>query len=132
MGLFNHNDVNYVGPDFEFRQKLNHRSDSKNLVLILNTPMWVSDIVMSCQKNLCRGIRTFYIGINRYQVLGNDTTRVYGTTENCSLDLIHLLSTQVKEQGFDVTKSGQFDHDLGRYFNFVQPLTWIYGHDVTN
>jgi hypothetical protein len=132
VSLFDGKDVNYVGADSEFQQKLNHDSNSKNLVLILNTPMWVSDIISNCKKHLFSSTRTFYIGINRYQVLGNDTNTVYSTTENCSVDLICLLSTTVKEQGFDVKKSGHFDHDLGRYFNFVQPLTWIYGHNVTN
>jgi hypothetical protein len=132
VSLFDNKDVNYIGVDFEFQQKLEHNPDSENVVLILNTPMWVSDIVAACRQHLSPSVRTFYIGINRYQVLGNNTTRIFNTTENLGADLISLLADIVLEQGFTVTKSGQFDHDLGRYFNFVQPLTWVYGHNVTN
>lgn len=132
LSLFDNKDVNYAGIDFEFQKKLNHNPDSENLVLILNTPTWVSGIIAACQKHLTSGIKTFYIGINRYQVLGNDTVKVINTTEHCGPDLINLISNTANEQGFAVTKSGHFDHDLGRYFNFVQPLTWVYGHNITN
>jgi hypothetical protein len=132
VSLFDNKDVNYIGVDFEFQQMLEHNPDSENVVLILSTPGWVSDIVAMCRQHLSPSVRTFYIGINRYQVLGNDTTNIFNTTENPGADLISLLTDIVLEQGFTVTKSGHFDRDLGRYFNFVQPLTWVYGHNVTN
>ena len=132
VNLFNNKDVNYIGVDVEFQQKLEHNPDSENVVLILNTPVWVSDVINHCRQHLHTKIKTFYIGINRYQVLGNNTTKEFDTTENVGADLIHLLTNLVQEQGFTVTKSGHFDHDRGRYFNFVQPLTWVYGHNVTN
>jgi uncharacterized protein (DUF302 family) len=52
--------------------------------------------------------------------LGNDTKLLVD-------DLVGLLAYAVKQQGFKVVKKSQIERDLGRYFNFVQPLTWIYG-----
>ena len=54
------------------------------------------------------------------------------STSNHGSDLIDFVTELASHQGFLVTKSGQFDNDLGRYFNFVQPLTWVYGNNSTN
>ena len=132
MDLFDNVSVNYIGFDHEFKQQLMHDPDSNNLVLILNSPIWVSDIVASCQKYLINSVETFYIGINRYLVLGNDTTMLVENTTNRGSDLIHVITEIAKTQKFSVTKSGHFDQDRGRYFNFIQPLTWVYGHKITN
>lgn len=132
MDLFDNASVNYIGFDHEFKQQLIHDPNSNNLVLILNSPIWVSDIVASCQKYLIDSVETFYIGINRYLVLGNDTTMLVKNTGNCGGDLIHIITEITKTHKFSVTKFGQFDQDRGRYFNFIQPLTWVYGHKTTN
>jgi hypothetical protein len=132
LSLFPEKTVNYVGNDPEFRQRLSHSADSQDLILILNTPIWVSDIIASCKQHLTKQVETFYIGINRYCVQGNDTSKVLLDTGNRGGDLIHLVTEIVESQGFSVSKSGQFDNDQGRYFNFVQPLTWVYGHNFTN
>lgn len=132
MDLFANSSVNYIGFDHEFKQRLAHDSTSSNLVLILNSPIWVSDIVATCQKHLTNSVETFYIGINRYVVLGNDTTMLIKNTENRGKDLIHLITELVKIQNFSVSKYGHFDQDHGRYFNFIQPLTWVYGHKTTD
>jgi hypothetical protein len=57
--------------------------------------------------------------------LGNDTKLLVD-------DLVGLLAYAVEQQGFEVVKKSQIERDLGRYFNFVQPLTWIYGKKTTN
>jgi len=132
LNLFKNKTVNYVGPDIEFQQQLAHDSNSTNLVLVLNKPMWISNVVTMCQMHLNNNVDTFYVSINRYQVLGNDTNREINCTDNHSSDLIQLVTDIAKEQEFEVVKSGQYNQDLGRYFNFVQPLTWVYGHHNTN
>jgi hypothetical protein len=132
LDLFKGQTVNYVGSDFEFCRRLSHDTASTNLVLILNHPLWISDIVAACQKYLSSKVKTFYLGVNRYQVLGNDTYRNIKRADNHSSELIQLITDLAQEQGFNVLKSGQHDQDLGRYFNFVQPLTWVYGHNNSN
>lgn len=132
LSLFENKSVNYVGKDPEYQNWLTVDPQSKNLVLIFNSPMWVSDLINNCRKHLSPDVEIFYIGINRYQVLGNDTNLVFKSDTAHGLRLLNLISTVVLHQGFEVIKSGHFDHDLGRYFNFVQPLTWVYGHNLTN
>jgi len=132
LGLFKTETVKYVGHDNEFKKHLTCDQNSSNLVLILNKPMWVSEIVNDCNTHLSDNIKKFYIGINRYFVLGNDTTICVANAENRSYELINLITSIVNTQGFTVLKSGQHDQDCGRYFNFVQPLTWVYGYKSTD
>lgn len=132
LDLFNNELVKYVGIDTEFKQHLNEDSSASNLILVLNQPMWCSDIIQSCHAHLTSSIDKFYIGLNRYYLLGNDTTRHIHKTDHYGQDCIKFLTTVVNDLGFCVTKTGTFDNDLGRYFNFVQPLTWIYGNKITN
>jgi hypothetical protein len=132
MELFNNMHVNYIGTDNEFKQHFTHDSTSENLILILNSSMWVSTIIANCKQHLASHVKTFYIGINRYCILGNDTNKVIRNTENHSTDLIQFITNITEDQGFIVTKSGMFDQDLGKYFNFVQPLTWVYGYNTSN
>lgn len=130
--LFKDSSVNYVGYDQEFKQHLKYDANSANLVLILNDPMWLSNIADKCKKHLSTHVNTFYIGINRYRVLGNDTTISERNTGNHSKDLIAVIAEIAASQGFTVAKYGHFDQDRGKYFNFVQPLTWVYGYKTTN
>lgn len=132
VDLFRKEPVRYIGSDTEFATNLETAADAENLVLILNRPMWCSEIIQLCRTHLDSGINKFYIGINRYVILGNDTNVSFVTSEQPGMDVINLLASVVNEQGFCITKSGTFDHDLGRYFNFVQPLTWIYGIKIAN
>jgi hypothetical protein len=132
LQLFANQTVNYVGTDIQFRQNLTHQETADNLVLIVNRPVWVSDIIDDCRKHLTKHVNTFYIGINRYQLLGNNTSRKIKNTGNHGGDLIQFMKEVVSEQGFTVSKSGYYDHDRGQYFNFVQPLTWIYGYKITD
>jgi hypothetical protein len=38
----------------------------------------------------------------------------------------------VEQHGFEVIEKSKIERDLGRYFNFVQPITWIYARKITN
>lgn len=132
IDLFKDRPVKYIGTDLEFKKNLNVNNAASNLILILNQPQWCSDVIKICRDCLDSTIDKFYIGVNRYQLLGNDTTRNIESSGQHGVDYIKFLTTIVTELGFCVTKTGSFDNDLGRYFNFVQPLTWIYGNNVTN
>lgn len=132
LDLFKAEPVKYIGIDTEFKQHVNENSSASNLILILNQPMWCSNIIQSCHLHLTSSIDKFYIGLNRYYLLGNDTTINIHATNQRGYDCIEFLTTVVNDLGFCVTKTGTFDNDLGRYFNFVQPLTWIYGNKITN
>jgi hypothetical protein len=127
LSLFDNKPVRYIGYDIEFLKTLTVSDSSANLILILNQPMWCSEIIDRCNQVLDSSVDNFYIGINRYQVLGNDTNKPLRISDNTSQDLIDFLTVVVQSLGFNVVDSGSFNNDLGRYFNFVQPLTWIFG-----
>lgn len=120
VNLFQGEPVNYVGNDVEFAQHLNCIALTGNLILTINHAHWVSDILKICQNHLTNNIERVYFSVNRYCLLGNDTKLLVD-------DLVGLLAYAVEQQGFEVVKKSQIERDLGRYFNFVQPLTWIYG-----
>ena len=125
LDLFAGMPVNYIGHDDEFKQHLDISSTAANLILIFNKRIWVSDIHKTLEKHLTDPIKKFYIGINRYSVIGNDT----------NIDATHLLELIEKflnKLNYQVEKTGKFDQDCGQYFNFVQQLTWIYGSAKEN
>jgi hypothetical protein len=124
--------VRYVGDDPEFAQNLTTQDNASRLVLILNRPLWCSDIIEQCQKYLAQDITEFYIGINRYQILGNNTNIIFEPDQVAGINITCMLEQIVNKCGFVVTDKGYFDHDQGRYFNFIQPLTWVYGVNATN
>ena len=127
LDLFAGQDVNYVGRDSEFKKLVNHNSSSTNLILIVNNSVWCSDIIELISQHLKRPVETFYIGLNRYCVKGNDTEGNFLDTGSHGNDLVLMVSNIVSKLGYSVTKFGSYDNDLGRHFNFVQPLTWAYG-----
>ena len=125
LKLFKNKKVRYVGRDNEFAQHLDCDSLSHDLVLIINHCMWVSEMLESCRRHLAVSTGYFYIGINRYLILGNDT--------HCSAeDPVDLIKKYVESLGFKIIKHSQIERDLGRKFNFVQPRTWIYGTKNSN
>jgi hypothetical protein len=130
--LFNNQPVKYAGNDQEFAANLTCDATASNLILILNQPLWLSEVVDRCQQLLVAPIDTFYIGLNRYCVKGNDTSRNFISTGARGADLVDCLESVINKQGYEKKESGYFDDDLGRYFNFVQPLTWIYGTQKAN
>lgn len=131
MSLFGSSKVTYQGSDSEFSAMINNCPDSDNLILIINSPHWASDIITQILEHLGpQRYKNFYIGINRYQILGNDTNLIL--PKSTGPGIISLFSIICNYCGYIVTKSGHLDNDRGRYFNFVQPLTWIYGTTQTN
>ena len=125
IDLFQNNPVRYVGRDPEFARHLQCDNLSSNLILIINHPVWVSDILKICQQNLTNATEYVYLSINRYWVLGNDT-------DINAKDLVDLLVQIVKRHEYKIIKKSTVERDLGRHFNFVQPLTWIYANKITN
>jgi len=132
LKLFDGQPVKYVGNDLEFSNCLNLDDHAENLVLIINQSTWCSELISLCKTQLTDPIKTFYIGINRYCIKGNDTVIDIAITKDKGLDLINFVDSQIRLSGYSTKQSGYFDQDLGRYFNFVQPLTWLYGNKTTN
>jgi len=132
LKLFDSQSVKYVGDDLEFAKHLNQDDRAENLILIINQSIWCSELISLCKTQLTDSIKTFYIGINRYCVKGNDTTIDFKISENKGKDLIDFIDSQIQTYGYLTKLSGHFDLDQGRYFNFVQPLTWLYGNKTTN
>jgi hypothetical protein len=132
LGLFNNRSVRYIGDDVEFAQHLTLDNTSTNLILVLNSPMWISDLYRILHKNLTHPVTNFYIGINRYYILGNDTTMIIENFGQAGANIIQVVEKIVRKLNFKITKHGTYDYDRGRHFNFVQPLTWAYGSHVTN
>jgi hypothetical protein len=122
LSIYKDRPVKYIGHDDEFAKNLLIDIDSKDVVAIFNTNSWLSDLV-SFIKNLGE-YNSFYLGINRYVIQGNDTNFVFDSSESNGQQLLKLVSTILPQ--FDIINSGHVDNDQGKYFNFIQPLTWIY------
>jgi hypothetical protein len=125
LDLFQDKSVRYVGQDHEFAKNLQCDVAAKNMILTINHAVWVSDLLDSCQQHLTADIDQAYLSVNRYCLLGNDTDFI----ANNVIDLLAKILTQF---GFTAIQTGQIERDLGRYFNFVQPLTWAYGSKTAN
>lgn len=124
--LFADLSVRYVGNDTEFANTLQLDPGSSHLVMCINHPVWLSELLDQVSQELANTCHTFYIGINRYYIKGNDTNLQIDPDSNGSI-LINLIKNLALHMGYSVTKHGMFDNDCGRHFNFVQPLTWVYG-----
>jgi hypothetical protein len=70
--------------------------------------------------------------INRYQITGNDTNMLIKNTTHHGENIIKVVDQIISKLNYKIIKQGTHDDDRGRYFNFVQPLTWIYGSHVTD
>jgi len=125
LQLFNGQPVRYVGKDSEFAKHLICQDSAENLVLIINQPVWFSQLRDLVAANLCSPITKFYIGINRYCILGKNTADAVSSTGGHGI--LELLTHYVNQHGYAVESQGMLDNDQGRHFNFVQPLTWMYG-----
>lgn len=131
LDLFCDKSVRYIGTDSEFIRHLTVDTNSSKAIIIINQNIWLSDLIKQITQELTK-VHTdeFYIGINRYVISGNDTTKTFnGHGGHC---LLEFITEQLESLGFYVTKSGLLDNDRGRYFNFVQPLTWVYGTNKNN
>jgi hypothetical protein len=126
LNLFNGRPVQYIGTDIEFSKHLNLSKHAQSIVLIFNRTAWLSELIEFIEQTLTsKQGQEFYIGINRYCICGNDTNIEFDT--NTSQDLIKFISQRINTLGYTIIDSGSFDQDQGKYFNFIQPLTWIYG-----
>ena len=123
LDLFKNTTVKYLGSDNEFASRLNLDNNSTNIVAVINHPIWLSDLVDFI--NDLNSAASFYIGINRYHILGNDTSIEFDKNKLSGENIINLIKSVATAH--TIIKSGFFDEDQGRYFNFVQPLTWDYG-----
>jgi hypothetical protein len=123
LDLFQNTTVKYLGTDNEFASRLNLDNSSNNIVAVINDPIWLSDLVSFIDD--LNSASLFYIGINRYQILGNDTSIEFDKNKLSGENIINLIKSVATAH--TIIKSGFFDNDQGRYFNFVQPLTWAYG-----
>lgn len=128
LELYNNVPVKYIGKDLEFASKLVLDESSQHIVAIFNTSGWVSDFVEFILT--LKNAQSFYLGVNRYRILGNDTTLTFDYSKSSGQTIIDLVGKLLPN--FNIVKSGFFDNDLGRYFNFVQPLTWIYATNKSN
>jgi hypothetical protein len=130
LELFKNKSVRYVGSDREFARHLSIEQSSENLIVIINQPVWISEIHAQLLDVLTNNTKTFYIGINRYTILGNDTDLQIDNQLANGDNIVALIKKIVTNLNCTVTDTGTYNYDCGRYFNFVQPLTWVYG--VTN
>ena len=132
LDLFKNKPVRYIGEDTEFSQHLIISECAQSTVAIFNHWGWLSDLLTFVDDIAnTKELEDFYLGINRYFLRGNDTDIVF-PENSTSKDLIDLLIKKFNGYGFVVTKFGFRDQDNGRYFNFVQPITWIYGTSKYN
>ena len=72
LDLYKDTAVNYIGNDPDFARKLTLDTDSEHAVAVFNQPGLLSDFIDFVQQ--LAEYKTFYLGINRYFILGNDTT----------------------------------------------------------
>jgi len=128
LDLFKGMPVKYMGHDSEFASKLTLDDASNHVVAIYNSPGWLSDLITFIQT--LKTANSFYLGINRYLILGNDTSLTFNNASPSGQILIDLVFKILPN--FEIKKSGYFDDDKGSHFNFVQPLTWVYATNKSN
>jgi len=114
--------VDYIGNDTEFAEKLDINPNSEHAVAVYNQQGYLSDFIQFIRPLV--KYKTFYLGINRYFILANDTTLTYDSINKT--DSENLILTVKRILNCNIMQSGTVDNDKGRYFNFVQPLTWVY------
>lgn len=128
LDIVNQRPVKYVGFDKEFEARLNVDDNSACLVLVINYPVWFSDIVKLCRQHISSTVTEVYIGINRYYLLGNDTSYVINSSQEYGRDILNAVKKWAIPENFKIVNQGTHDADRGAMFNFVQPLTWMYCH----
>lgn len=132
LNLFQGKTVRYVGTDKEFEKRLQLDPASKNLIAVVNRSIWLSELIEFIKVNLSVPTESFYFGVNRYLVQGNDTTVEFDPNQASGLSLTKVMQQVAESLGYHVTQSGYFDDDRGRHFNFAQPVTYIYGTQRPN
>lgn len=126
LDIFKNEPVKYQGKDLEFAEKLNVDPESKNLIVIINDIIWVSELIDNVSKLFDRQYNKIYIGVNRYLIAGNDTDIEFNREIKSGQLITDLISRIATYRGYQINKVGFFDEDFGRFMNFVQPLTYVY------
>jgi hypothetical protein len=132
LNFFQNKSVRYVGQDREFEKRLQLDANSTNLIAVINRSIWISDLIEFIKTNLSVPTTSFYFGVNRYLVQGNDTTIQFDPVLDSGFSLTALMKNVAESMGYVVEKAGYFDDDQGRHFNFAQPVTYIYGTQRPN
>lgn len=101
-------------------------------LIFINQPFWLSQVRDFCVQHMRPGTRQVYIGINRYQIKGNDTDYQAPPHLSPGQALLRWLGMLLEHQGFIIRSQNCLERDRGRYFNAVQPLTWIYAEHETD
>lgn len=129
LDLYSGVTVRYIGEDKLFAKMLSVDPNSKHIVAIFNSYGWVSDLV-----NFVKELKysdSFYLGVNRYLIKGNDTNIKFDSEIGSGKTIIQLVEKIILPE-FTVCKSGFMDNDCGECFNFIQPLTWVYATNNSN
>ena len=120
--------VKYIGADAVFARKLKLDNSSNHVIAVFNQYAWLSEFIEFVK--LLNSSQSFYLGVNRYMLLGNDTNIRFDFDTPSGKLIIDLVDKLLP--AFNIVQSGFRDDDQGRYFNFVQPLTWIYATNKNN
>lgn len=123
LNLYRGIPVRYIGKDLEFAKMLSIDYNSRHAVAVFNTAGWLSELINLVQE--LKSYNSFYLGVNRYLIKGNNTNIEFDSNIGPGKSIINLVEKIISPE-FTVRQSGNFDNDQGKFFNFVQPLTWIY------
>lgn len=133
LELIDNRSVRIHGNHQGFDQFCNLEPQSDFCVIFLNSPAWLSEMRNRLQEYLQLPTTCVYVGINRYLIKGNDTEyRMTNHNDGHGQQILTWAQQQLTKLGFVCLQQGHMDKDLGRFFNFVQPLTWIYAEHATN
>lgn len=133
LDLIQRRSVRIHGHSMGFDKFCDIDSQSDFGLIFFNQPLWLSEIKQQLLDFSAKNIKYLYVGINRYQVKGNDTSHSpENQNDTPGVELLCWLEHCLTEIGFSVKKKGFFDEDKGRFYNFVQPLTWLYAEYATN
>jgi hypothetical protein len=136
LNLVGHDPVKiHGGPCEGFANYVQLDDQSSVCLIFFNRPLWLSEILDLCAEYLSQPTSRLYIGINRYQVKGNDTLLDYKDLIDNNIghghSILKVVSQHLSTLGFRTIKMGCLENDQGKYFNFVQPLTWVYAEHET-
>jgi hypothetical protein len=127
LNLVGQRSVRIYGEHLGFDQFCRTDQHSNFCLIFFNRPLWLSEIQQRCIDSVTIPTKYLYVGLNRYQIKGNDIKYSLNYPGlSCGQAVLRWLENCVIDLGFTVVKKNCYENDQGRYFNFVQPLTWIY------
>lgn len=133
LRLIGNNTVRLHGNHQGFDQFCNLDPDSDFAVIFLNRPAWLSEMREELCAYLKKPTSYVYVGINRYQIKGNDIGNLnINLLDNNSEQILAWVNKFLTDLGFSYKHKGHMEKDRGRFFNAVQPLTWIYAEQSAN